>query len=95
MHIRNSIFLGKFGDLGAQVRPVFIWVRVSRVLVVIVGRETDADSFGANGGSDCADDFKWEAAAILDRATVGIGAFIHIVMEKLFEEVAIRSEFYG
>jgi hypothetical protein len=60
-------------------------------LVVVVGGETDAGFGGADGGGDCCDYFEGEADSVFDGAAVGVGAFVYVVVEKLFEEVAICS----
>ena len=70
---------------------MFIWIRIAGVLVVVVWRETDADSLGANRGSDCFDNFKREPAAVFNRTTVCVGAFVDVVVEELFEEVSVST----
>jgi hypothetical protein len=54
-------------------------------LIVVVRRETDADFVCSNGRSHGFDDFEGEAAAVLDRAAVCIGAFINVVVEELLD----------
>lgn len=66
MHVRDAVLFGEGGDLLAKVCPMVVRVRVARVLVVVVGRETDANSVGADGGGYCLDDFEGEADAVLD-----------------------------
>jgi spore coat polysaccharide biosynthesis protein SpsF (cytidylyltransferase family) len=62
-----------------------IRIRVSSILIVVVRRETDADFVCSNGRSHGFDDFEGEAAAVLDRAAVCIGAFINVVVEELLD----------
>jgi hypothetical protein len=64
MDVCNSILFREGSDLLAQVGPVRVRVRVARVLVVVVGGETDADFVSANGGRDGGDDFEGEAASV-------------------------------
>ena len=66
-----------------------VWVRVSGILVVIVGRETDTNTSCTDGGSDCADDFEREAAAVGDGAAVCVRTVVYVVVEELLQEVAI------
>lgn len=66
-----------------------IWVRVSGILVVIVRRETDTNTSRADGGSDCADDFEREAAAVGDGTAVCVRTGVDVIVEELLQEVAI------
>jgi hypothetical protein len=66
-----------------------VWARVSGILIVVVRRETDTNTSCTDGGSDCADDFEREAAAVRDGAAVFIRTGVDVVVEELLQEVAI------
>ena len=68
-----------------------VWVGVFGVLVVVVWGEPDADFGGADGIRDGADYFEGEAAAVFDRAAIGVGSEVDVVVEKLLEEIAVCS----
>jgi hypothetical protein len=58
-------------------------------LIVVVRGEPDAGFGSAYGVGDGCDYFKGEADSVFDRAAVGVGAFVYVVVEELLEEVAI------
>jgi hypothetical protein len=91
VHVRDAVLLGERSDLLAEVCPVVVGVRVARVLVVVIGGETDAYSVGANCVGDGFDDFDREADAVFDGAAVGVGALVDVVVEELLEEIAVGA----
>ena len=60
-------------------------------MVIVVWAETNANAFGPDGRGNCVDDLQRETAAVFDRAAVGVGAFVDVVVQELFEEVAVCS----
>jgi hypothetical protein len=70
---------------------MLVWVRVFGILIVIVRRETDTNTSCPDGGSDCADDFEREAAAVRDGPAVCVRTGVDVIVEELLQEVAICS----
>lgn len=88
--ICEAMFSGESCDLLAHIRPVLVGIAVLGVLEVVVRRETDARLVGANCRSHALDDFEGELCAPFDRAAVGIGAHVDVVVQELVQEIAVR-----
>ncbi len=89
MHIGGAVLGRKRRNLGAKVCPVGVWIGVSCILVVVVGGETDAGFVGTDGCGHGFDDFEGESATIFNGTSIGVGSGVDVIMEELFEEVAV------
>jgi hypothetical protein len=89
VYVRRSGLLWKAGYHRAQLGPVHVGVGIACILEIVVWRQTNSNSVGTNGGSDCFDDFQYETRSLLDASAVFVGAGIDVVVEELIEEVTI------
>src|SRR5262245_24961623 len=75
------------GDLVKQILRIV----VSDVVLSNLRRDAQARTLGANGSSHRVDDLEQEPHAVLDAASISVGALVGAVAQELIDQISIRA----